>query len=144
MKSKGVLSIILLILCSIYIEDDSYEWRLVNDVEPNITSQGRLEVRRNHDNWGPICVKDNFENKFFEQDNIPDYINSACNTTLQYNIFIAWESLHVGSAIFDSGFDPPSTRSKQQVYLPNWGNVKCHKQGVLHLSCDNGMLKTVA
>ena len=131
-----------LCLYSIYTEDDSYEWRLVNDVEPNITSRGRLEVRRNHDNWGPICVKEDFENHYMGRDFIPEYIALACNTPPQTSVSFAWESLHVGSAIFDSIFDPPRNQGRGNVYSwPNWGNVKCHRERVLHLSCDDGMLK---
>ncbi len=95
-------------------------------------------MRRNHDNWGPICVNEDFENHI--TDNIPEYINRVCNT-LETSIFIAWESLHVGTANFDSGFSPPNSRGKPKTRWPNWGNIKCHKQRVLYLSCDNGMLK---
>ncbi len=125
----------------IYIEDDSYEWRLVNDIQPSVTSRGRLEVRRNHENWGPICVNEDFKNHYIGRDFIPKYINRACNTPLETNVSFAWEILHVGSAIFDSGFYPPTIRGERRGPSPNWGNVKCKKHRVLYLSCDNGMLK---
>ena len=116
------------ILTLIYLStvEDSFQWRVVNDhLEPS--HYGRLEIRKNQEPWGSVCVN-----------SITVYkVRSIC-TYLGYisahKHIYAWTKKTNSSSpiIWDDVEFPSRSRSN------SWQSVTCTHMRVLYIACDSG------
>ena len=114
-------------LFNLFPANESFEYRIVNEHLEN-THRGRLEIRRNQEPWGSVCM----EQAVFKAAEVQRLCKTLGFVNHTMPIF-AWETPSLQTFAWNDVNTPTEVGSTD-----SWRNTRCPHKRALHISCDPG------